>query len=181
MSKQHTKTSPTPGPINISVSTVVDAPANVVFDLITDIERMAEWSPHITESRWISGTSADGGAAVGAKFVGKNTAGDGTSGKKAMTWSTKPTVTDLVPNRVFQFRVPAPSRSTWRYELTPVEGGTRVTESLSQTKRLPAFIRLLQKRAGITDRAADLEAAMRVTLDNLGAAAEASARLHPTG
>lgn len=177
MSKQHDrKQSPTPGPINVSVSTVVEAPADVVYDLITDIERMAEWSPQIIESRWISGTTTDGRAAVGAKFSGKNTAGDPASGKKAMTWVTKPTVTDVVANRVFEFEVPFPSRSTWRYELTPVEGGTRVVETLSQKKRMPPFIRLMQKRANITDRAADLESAMRVTLDNIAAAAAESVR-----
>lgn len=161
MSKQN---SPTPGPINLSVSTTIDAPADVVFDLITDIDRMPEWSPQISESRWVKGTSDDGGAAVGAVFFGKNVAG-------TSSWSTKPKVTELVPGRVFEFNVPFPSRSTWRYELTPVDGGTRVTESLSQTKRMPGFIRLAQKRAGITDRAADLKRDMHVTLERIAAAA----------
>lgn len=177
MSKQPArKQSPTPGPINVSVSTIIEAPADVVFDLVTDIERMADWSPQIIESRWISGTIGDGRAAVGAKFLGKNTAGDPASGKKAMTWVTKPTVTDVVANRVFEFSVPFPSRSTWRYELTPVDGGTRVVETLSQTKRMPPFIRFMQKRANITDRAADLESAMHLTLDNIAAAATESVR-----
>ncbi|MEM9033102.1 MAG: SRPBCC family protein [Actinomycetota bacterium] len=150
------------GPIHLRVERTIAAPPAVVFDLITDIDRMSDWSPEITESRWLGGAE---GPEEGARFFGRNEAG-------SLSWTTKPTVTEVVDGRVFEFRVPMPSRSTWRYELTPIDGGTRVVELLDQTKRSPFFIRLLQKRAGITDRAADLESAMRTTLDRLAAVAE---------
>ena len=42
-----------------------------------------------------------------------------------------------------------------------------MTESVHQQKASPFFIRMLQKRAGVTDRAANLRHNIETTLDNL--------------
>lgn len=149
-------------PLELTVSRRVSAPADVVFGLLTDVQRMPEWSPEVVASSWVGDA---GEAAIGARFTGRNEIG-------SMSWSTKPRITDLVEDRVFEFRVPAPSRSTWRYELVPVDGGTVVTETLTQAKRTPAPLRLLPRRAGVTDRAAHLRDGMQTTLDRLAATAE---------
>lgn len=151
-------------PVNVEVSRVVNAPASELYELVSDVTRMGEWSPETTAAEWIGGASAP---VVGAKFKGSNTAGPN-------NWSTKPTVTVAEPGREFAFKVPGGSGPTWTYRFDPVDGGTRVTETVHQTKRSPLFIRLLQKRAGITDRSADLHTNMTTTLANLAHAAEAA-------
>lgn len=149
-------------PINLSVTRVMQAPADHVYDLVADITRMGDWSPETTEAKWIGGAS---GPVVGARFSGANQAGPN-------KWTTKPTVTVADRGREFAFKVPNGFGPTWTYSFEAVEGGTLVTESVAQQKRSPLFIRLLQKRAGITDRAADLHENMTTTLANIAHAAE---------
>ncbi len=151
-------------PISLDVTTIIDASPEDLYDMVSDVTRMGEWSPETTDAEWLGNANH---AVVGAKFKGTNTAGPN-------TWSTKPTVTVAERGQEFSFDVPGKSGPTWTYRFEPVEGGTRVTESVRQQKRSPLFIRLLQKRAGITDRSADLRANMQTTLDNLAAAATAN-------
>ena len=47
-----------------------------------------------------------------------------------------------------------------------------MTVTVTQPKRTPAPLRYLQRRAGVTDRAAHVRAAMETTLDRLAATAE---------
>ena len=149
-------------PVNLTVSRVIDAPADTIYDLVSDIARMGEWSPECTGGEWLGDAT---GPTVGARFKGTNTAGPN-------NWSTKPTVTVADRGREFAFKVPGGSGPTWSYSFEAVDGGTRVTEQVSQAKRSPLPIRLLQKRAGITDRHADLRDKMTTTLDNLARVAE---------
>jgi hypothetical protein len=151
-----------PNPLHVSVSHTIAAPADVVYDLISDITRMAEFSPENTGGSWLGGAT---GPAVGAKFKGTNAIG-------RTTWSTKPTVTVAERGRVFEFKVPGKSGPTWRYELTPMGGGTKVVESMSQQKPSPLPIRVIQRRAGVTDRASNLRDGMTTTLYRLADAAE---------
>ena len=45
----------------------IDAPPDVLYDLVTDVRRMGEWSPETVEADWIGGAS---GPEVGARFRG---------------------------------------------------------------------------------------------------------------
>ena len=47
----------------------IDAPPERVWDLVTAITRMGEWSPESTGGRWTRGAT---GPATGARFVGSN-------------------------------------------------------------------------------------------------------------
>lgn len=148
-------------PLDVTVDRVINAPADRLYEMVADVTRMGEWSPETTHAEWVAGATAP---AVGARFKGTNTAGPN-------TWSTKPTVTVAEPGSTFAFKVPGGSGPTWTYSFEPAaDGGTRVIESMTQTKRSPLFIRLLQRRAGIVDREADLRANMTTTLDNLAQA-----------
>jgi hypothetical protein len=53
--------------------------------------------------------------------------------------------------------------------ISTTAGGTLVTESVTQTKRSPLPIRVIQRLNGVTDRSANLRAAMVTTLDRLAA------------
>jgi Polyketide cyclase / dehydrase and lipid transport len=158
-----TSTATNPGPISASVSMLIGASASSLFAMITDVTRMNEWSPETIEAQWLKGAT---GPAVGAQFKGKNRMGKS-------TWSTKPTITVCNEDRVFEFKVPGASGATWRYEFEPVAGGTIVTESVQQQKRSPFPIRILQRRAGVTDRNTNLRDAMTTTLQRLALASAA--------
>ncbi|WP_407342751.1 SRPBCC family protein [Pengzhenrongella phosphoraccumulans] len=152
-------------PLSVSVSTMVAASPETIYDLITDVTRMGEWSPETVEARWMGGATT---ARPGARFVGTNVLG-------GLTWSTKPTVVTAERGVRFAFQVPGASGPLWSYDFDRADGGTRVTESMTQTKPSPAVIRWMRARAGVTDRGEHLRQAMCTTLDNLGAAAVAAA------
>jgi hypothetical protein len=147
-----------PAPIDISVSTVIAAvdPATV-YDLISNVTDMPRFSPETTEVSWVG---SSGAATVGARFKGTNRLG-------SLKWSTKPTITEAQRGQVFSFKVPGKAGALWTYKFEAIDGGTRVTESVHQSHPSPLPIRLLQRRAGVTDRADNLRSAMQVTLDRL--------------
>lgn len=105
-----------------SASIVIARPAAEVFSALADVTRMGEWSPECVAGRWVAPAT---GPALGARFEGDNVAALGPITLKR--WTTTSEVTALVPDRVFEFS--AEGYTTWRYELTEVDGGTRVTES----------------------------------------------------
>jgi hypothetical protein len=149
-------------PLDVSVTTTIAAPARVVYDLISDVTRMPEFSPENIRGEWLGGAT---GPVAGARFKGTNRLG-------STTWSTKPTVTAADPGRVFAFQVPGASGALWTYELAERDGVTVVTESMIQQRPSSAMIRWFQRRAGVTDRAANLRAAMTTTLERIAAVAE---------
>ncbi|HAS09465.1 MAG TPA: SRPBCC family protein, partial [Acidimicrobiaceae bacterium] len=52
---------------DVSVSREIAAPPQRVWELISDITRMGEWSPETTGGKWLKGAT---GPAVGARFRG---------------------------------------------------------------------------------------------------------------
>ena len=149
-----------PTPIDLRVEATIPAPPEAVYDLVADITRMGEWSPETTDAEWLGDATT---AEVGARFKGTNALG------KA-SWATKPTITEASRGRSFAFKVPGKSGPVWRYEFEAVPGGTRVVESVQQAAASPAIIRFIQRRNGVTDRAAHLRDGMHTTLANLAAA-----------
>ena len=158
--------------VSREVTVVVDAPAERVFDLISDVTRMGEWSPESTGAQWRSGTPG----AVGSTFRGSNRRG-------RATWSTTCEVVASEPGRVFAFAVgkPAKPSTLWRYDLVPLAADrTRVTESFELPTPMGAASRLLTRLTlGVRDREADLERGMRTTLERLAAAAVRSTQDAP--
>src|SRR5664279_3710 len=109
-------------PRSISVSRDIDAPADAVWALVSDLPRMGEWSPEATGGDWVKGAD---GARVGAAFKGRNA-----SGKKQ--WSTSVVVTECEPGRAFAFDVSAAGGlavATWAYAFEPTDHGCTVTET----------------------------------------------------
>ncbi len=104
----------------VSESIRIDAPAELIYDLVTDVERMGEWSPEATGARV---EFAHDDLAVGDRFTGTNKRG-------LARWSTQCTVTQADRGVLFEFAVAVkPLKiSTWRYEFVAIDGGTVVTE-----------------------------------------------------
>ncbi len=149
-----------------SVSLVVDAPAERVYDMVADMTRMGEWSPECACVEWMDGAT---GPAVGARFVGHNRTGP----RGLIRWSRRGRVLSAERGREFAFATEEGGREgvVWRYRFEPVDGGTRVTESYA-VGRIPAWARIVDVP---TNRHKELLAGMRRTLEQLKAAAEAQA------
>ncbi|GAA5206415.1 SRPBCC family protein [Streptomyces thinghirensis] len=123
----------------VSGSIVIDVPPDAAYLAVSRPGDMGRWSP---ENLGTTTGSADGSAALGASFVGRNKRG-------ALKWVTRCTVTAAEPGQRFAFRVHAIGLSrprlpgpiaTWEYRFEPVGDGTRVTETWTDDRRTwPAF------------------------------------------
>lgn len=149
-----------------SRETVIEAAPEVIYDLVSDMPRMGEWSPECQRVEWLTGSS---GPVVGARFVGHNKGGP----RKLMKWSRQGRVLAADRGREFAFITAEGGRESteWRYRFEPTDGGTRVVESY-EVKWIPLWARIVDVP---TNRARELREGMNHTLDQLKAAAEATA------
>jgi hypothetical protein len=72
----------------------IDAPPEVVYDLVADVTRTPEFSPEVRRCTWLDGAT---GPAVGARFEVVNKAGRGPA------WKNRPLVIVADPGREFAF------------------------------------------------------------------------------
>ena len=105
----------------LSVTRDIEAPADRVWGMVSDITRMGEWSPEAQAGTWLGGAT---GPTPGAKFRGVNQNGP-------KRWRTTCEVVHAEPGRAFAFRVKAKGFkvSEWRYTFEPTATGCRVTET----------------------------------------------------
>lgn len=148
----------------VSVSTDIAADPKIVYDLISDLSRMGEWSPENCGGTWKGGAS---GPAVGAKFKGRNKIG-------WRRWSTDVVVTEASAPESFAFKVSALGMpvAEWGYRITPSGAGCTVTETYTDSrsgmlKKVGAVL------TGVGDRDTHNQRCMQTTLGNLKKAAEA--------
>ncbi len=149
-----------------AVSIDIAAPPEKVYELVSDISRMGEWSPECRHCAWTGGAT---GPQVGARFKAKN------KGRRGPPWFNTPTVTVADRGREFAFNRNGPGIGsyTWRYRLEPIPTGTRVTESFDVERPLPKAVAwLTAKWVGSSDRDADLHEGMQTTLSRIKQAAE---------
>ena len=145
------------------VSLVINAPVAEVWDLVSDVTRIGEFSPETFEAKWTRGST---GPEVGAYFAGhvkRNGVGP--------TYWSPCRVTICEPERQFEFSVGPDSVTinNWGYRLRPVEGGTEVTEyfRLEPSLFTRAYWLLLGALRGRTN-----ERGMRTTLERMKAVLE---------
>lgn len=145
------------------VSLVINAPVAEVWDLVSDVTRIGEFSPETFEAKWTRGST---GPEVGAYFAGhvkRNGVGP--------TYWSPCRVTICEPERQFEFSVGTDSVTinNWGYRLRPVEGGTEVTEyfRLEPSLFTRAYWLLLGALRGRTN-----ERGMRTTLERMKAVLE---------
>jgi len=108
-----------------AVTVHIDSAPEKVWDLVSDITRMGEYSPEVVEAEWLNGAT---GPAVGARYRGHV--------KRNENWPvlywTECEITECVPGKVFEFAVVMRDRpvNTWRYEFRETDdGGCDATES----------------------------------------------------
>ena len=99
-----------------SDSIVVAASPEALYDLVSDVTRVGEWSPECRSAWWDEGASAK----VGDWFTGRNENGE-------QTWETKSQIVAADRGKEFAFAVGG-SFVRWGYTFAPVDGGTELTE-----------------------------------------------------
>lgn len=151
-----------------SVIVSMAAPIEEVWDLVSDVTRIGEFSPETFEAEWMGDAT---GPEVGARFRGHVKRNQ----KGPTYWS--PCVVDVCDppadgHAEFTFTVVAGGRrvNTWGYELESVEAGTEVTEFFRLTPSLPmrVYWTLLGWTRGKTNRRG-----MTETLNRMKAVVEA--------
>jgi uncharacterized protein YndB with AHSA1/START domain len=103
-------------------SMLIEAPAETVYDLISNPMRMAEWSPECVRCRWTAGAQR---AEVRARFLG-------TSRNGRRRWTTTSTITEMRPGELFAWEVTYFRRPVARWEdrIEPADRGVRLVESV---------------------------------------------------
>ena len=125
-------------------SVIVEASAETLYDLVSDITRTGEWSPVCTSCWWDDEATA---GRVGAWFTGRNEL-------PHRTWETRSRWWPAEHGREFAWVVGG-SLVRWGFVLTPAPKGTTLIESW---EFLPAGIAMFEEKFGddavaqITDR-----------------------------
>jgi hypothetical protein len=152
-------------PLTHSVSVVVQAPPEAVYDLVSDVTRTGEWSPVCRACWWDEGATGQ----VGDWFTGRNENAE-------RTWETRSQVLAADRGREFAWAVGG-SWVRWGYTLTPVAGGTELTESWSF---LPAGIARFHDRYG-DDAQRQIDERTRAAHEGIPATLEAIQRIAESG
>jgi hypothetical protein len=116
-----------------SESIVIARSPEDLYDLVSDVTRMGEWSPVCKACWWDDGDAPR----VGAWFTGRNELPD-------RTWETRSEVVAAERGREFAFIVGG-TWTRWGYTFSPVDGGTQVTESW---EFLPGGVAMFAERFG---------------------------------
>lgn len=153
-----------------AVERTIDAPADALYELITDIAHTGERSTECRRAAWLSAPPGEG--LVGGRFRGHNRS-------RGVRWSRVCEVIEADPGRAFAFRtVPErldPSRrdsTIWRYELLPENGHTKVQHSYEII--LPP-LRAVKALCGVVfPQHRDMRPAMHHTLEALARQAQAA-------
>ena len=123
----------------------IAASQDAVYDIVSDLSRMGEWSPEATGGRWIDG----GMGKVGDWFSGDNSAG-------GRDWTRESEVMAADRGRDFTFVVGGAelNRTWWSYEMAPAGDGTTLTEKWWIVEKPPAWLERseedFQKRVAFT-------------------------------
>jgi uncharacterized protein YndB with AHSA1/START domain len=101
----------------VEVSTWIDADPARVWGLVSDIQLMPTFSDELQSVEWAEGSDRP---RIGARFVGHN------QHDALGQWSTTSQIVAFDGPREFAWAVGEPDNpsSTWRFRLTPRDGGT---------------------------------------------------------
>ena len=151
------------------VELVIEADADLLYDMVSDLPRIGEWSPECEVVEWEGTITAP---VEGSTFVGHNAVGPG----RRIRYSRHGRVLTAERGQEFAFITDEGGREStmWRYRFEPAGGATRVTESY-EVRWIPVWARILDVPL---NRHKELVANMRTTLERLKLAAERGRNLH---
>lgn len=140
----------------------INAAPDVVYDLVSDLPRMGEWSPENDGGDWVG----NGTGEVGDRFLGLNRIGE-------REWSVTCEVTIAERGREFQF-VTSPDDGPyvrWSFKTEVAPEGTLLTQTWDVETLPPTLVGASDDR--IAARAAMVREAMAVTLAAVKSTVEA--------
>ena len=140
----------------------VAAPPAAVWALVSDVARMASWSPQVVKTFVRGGQVQDG-----TRFFNLNRRGP-------LFWPTRAKVVTFEPHRELAFRIKE-NWTVWSFTLEPTEsGGTRVTERRRAPDGISGVSHGLTRVAlgGQQVFTEELRAGMRQTLERIKAELE---------
>ena len=103
--------------LSYTESVVVACPPDTLYDMVSDVTRMGEWSPICRACWWDEGS----GPRAGAWFTGRNEV-------PGRVWETRSQVVTAERGREFTFEVNN-GWVRWSYTFAPTSGGTELTET----------------------------------------------------
>lgn len=106
----------------ISASITVNAPTSKVWQRVTDLSAMGQRSPQCKKMILLprrKASAAGAAPAPGTVTINLNRQG-------ILWWPTWAVVTEVVPEKVFEFKIPL-NGTRWRFELTPTADGSQTT------------------------------------------------------
>ncbi|OBJ02551.1 SRPBCC family protein [Mycobacterium sp. 1465703.0] len=147
---------------SVTATVQIDARPEVVYRLITDLPTLASLAEEAVAMQWRKGNALR----PGAVFTGHNQSG-------SRRWSTKCTVTNVEPGRLFAFDVTHTifPIARWQYDIAAADGGCAVTES-TWDRRPGWFRKVAGKATGVSDRVTANTEHIRLTLQRLKQRAE---------
>ena len=133
-----------------------------VWQVLTDLGRMPQWSPELVRMVPLK----RGGLRLGQWYLGVNR-------RRAVVWPTRNVVSLLEPGRTVAWDTTS-SGARWIYELGPEADGTRLTLTRPVPRRLTLGSNLVARTllGGADEHADELEEGMRQTLERLKATVE---------
>lgn len=157
----------------MSVEARIAAPAQRVWELVSDVELMPRFSDELQSVEWLDG----GSPRVAARFAGTNVH------PLMGTWTTQSQIIECDPARVFAWAVGNPDdpAATWRFDLTAADAAThlRYTASIGPGRSGVSMLvdRAPERRDEIfSTRLSQFERGMVVTVAGIRALAESSGR-----
>jgi uncharacterized protein YndB with AHSA1/START domain len=145
-----------PSPISATVQ--INASPEEVWQIVSDLGRMPEFSPELRKAFVI------GKPGVGANIIGINR-------RKAVVWPTTSKVVRWEPGRAVAWKT-RESGATWVYELQPTDTGTTVTGRRVLPKFTLGTTLLGPAIGGAQGHDAELADGIRTTLERIRATAE---------
>jgi uncharacterized protein YndB with AHSA1/START domain len=147
-------------PAPISATVEMKAEPEKVWEVVSDLARMPEFSPELRKAFVL------GKPGVGANIIGINR-------RKAVVWPTSSKVVRWEPGRAVAWKT-RESGATWIYELQPTATGTAVTGRRVLPKFTMGTSLLAPIIGGAEGHDAELADGIRTTLERIRATVEGS-------
>lgn len=139
----------------------IDAPPARVWEVVSDLRRMGEWSPQCKKMIIRGGEVKQGTRTINVNRQGWK------------VWPTRSYVKVFEPERELALKI-AENGTVWTYELEPTATGTRLTEHRTAPNGVSSLSNMLTKNVlgGTENFEAELEEGIAETLRHIKSAAE---------